>query len=86
MVKRKQMTVESKYNAVRDVEKGTPDCKVAELLEVLQNTLSGWVKKSAMIKSTFGISVWNPKVKRMQTANHTDIEGHGSSFCRVLDS
>jgi hypothetical protein len=73
-MKRKIVTLETKYEAVRAVEKGTAQIKVAEKMGVPRNTLCAWMKKANEIKKSYETGVWKPSSKRMRTAAYADVE------------
>ena len=56
---RKMVTLETKHDAVRAVEKGTAQIIVTEKIGIPHNTLFVWIKKPKEIKKSYEAGVWN---------------------------
>ena len=74
-VKRKleSKTLEEKYRAILEVEKGQKSkTEIAKMFNVPKNTLSGWVKKAESIKK--GFEKFGPKRRNMRNGEFEDLE------------
>ncbi|MCP3953123.1 MAG: hypothetical protein GY697_13035 [Desulfobacterales bacterium] len=74
--KRKLQTLETKYQAIMDVEDGKKKADIARQLGIPSNTLSTWLteKESTKIKKSFESQQWGPKTKRMKKSQYEDVE------------
>ena len=73
--KLKTHTIETKFHAIADVERGTTSkAAIAKKYEIPPNTLSTWIKNAEKIKDAYERSAFGPKRKKMGTATFRDTE------------
>ncbi len=56
--KRELQTLETKYQAIKDVEVGKKKVDVAKQLDILSNTLSIWLREKEAIKNSYYITLY----------------------------
>ena len=71
--KRKLQTLETKYQAIKDVEDGKKKAEFARQLDITSNTLSTWLKNKETIKRSFESQQLGLEMKRMNS-QFQDVE------------
>uniref|UniRef100_A0A8W8JLZ1 HTH psq-type domain-containing protein n=1 Tax=Magallana gigas TaxID=29159 RepID=A0A8W8JLZ1_MAGGI len=67
--KLKTHTIETKFQAIADVERGIESkAVIAKKYEIPPNTLSTWIKNAQKIKEAYEQSTFGPQRKKMRTA------------------
>ena len=74
MPKRRQISINDKYTAILEVEKGQKKIIVAQKYDIPHNTLSTWMKNAESIKAAYESGSTASKVKRMRKAAYDDVE------------
>ena len=72
--KRKQFTIETKYQAILQVEKGVQKMVVAADLGISASTLSTWLKTKYTTKAEFESGAFGGKTKRMKPGQCLKME------------
>nr|XP_034336051.1 tigger transposable element-derived protein 4 [Crassostrea gigas] len=73
--KLKTHTIETKFQAIADVERGIESkAVIAKKYEIPPNTLSTWIKNAQKIKEAYEQSTFGPQRKKMRTAAYKDTE------------
>ena len=72
--KRKQYSLETKYNAIMQVEKGVQKKVVAEDLGISASTLSTWLKAKDNTKAAYESGTFGSKTKRMKPGQYPKTE------------
>ncbi|KAI5099209.1 hypothetical protein C0J45_11348 [Silurus meridionalis] len=75
-VKRKldNQSIEKKYEIILQLEKGKKPADLSRQHGIPANTISGWKKKTGVIKETYEKSVFDPSRKKLRVAKHKDLE------------
>ena len=81
--KRKQHTIQTKYDAILEVEKGIKSkSQIAGEIGIPPNTLSTWLKKKEDIKKVFESQTYSHSNKRMRTSTYADVDSALDKFMR----
>ena len=72
--KRKQFTMETKYQAILQVEKGIQKKIVAADLGISPSTLSTWLKAKDATKTAYESGAFGGKTKRMKPGHYPKME------------
>ena len=72
--KRKQFTIETKYQAILQVEKGVQKKVVAADLGISASTLSTWLKTKDTTKAAYESGAFGGKTKRMKPGQYPKME------------
>ena len=73
--KLKVHTIETKFQALAEVDKGTESkTAIAKKFEVPLNTLSTWIRNAEKIKDSFEQQAMGPQRKKMRTVTYQDTE------------
>ena len=72
--KRQQFSVETKYKALCEIDKGAKKTYVAEKLRIPPNTLSTWIKNQNKIKEAYESGECSSKAKKIRAADNPDVE------------
>ena len=81
--KRKQHTIQTKYDAILEVEKGIKSkTQIAADIGIPQNTLSTWLKKQDEIKKVYESQTYSHANKRMRTSTYADVDSALDKFMR----
>ena len=72
--KRKQFTIETKYQAILQVEKDVQKKVVAANLGISDNTLSTWLKTKDTTKAAYESGAFGDKIKRMKPGQYPRME------------
>lgn len=73
--KLKVHTIETKFQAVSEVEKGIESkASIAKKYEIPPNTLSTWLKNADQIEDSYEKRAVGPQRKKMHTATYQDTE------------
>ena len=74
-LKRKTTTLQTKYEAILEVEKGQKTKSlIAKEIGVPPNTLSTWLSKAESLKKAYETQEFGPKMKRMKKADFQDVD------------
>ena len=71
-LKRKNLSVDDKIEAILAVDKGQKKCEIARRFGIPANTLSTWIKNRDKIFETYDAN--NPNRKRQRLSMYTDVE------------
>ena len=85
--KRKATDLESKFNALKEVDRGS-DTKqsIAARYGVKANTLSTWLSNRKAIEEAYANQTFGPKRKRMRLGNHQDLDAAMVTWLREARS
>lgn len=72
--KRKLWTLDVKYNAIVDVEKGLKKTDIASQIGIPHNTLSTWIKQKQQIKEAYEQNKFTNDRKKLRTCSYDDVE------------
>ena len=73
-LKRKQFSIDVKYKALKDIEKGEKKSKIAASLGIVHNTLSTWIKDKDKIISAYETCETEPKRKKLRASDYEDVD------------
>ena len=85
--KRKAIDLESKFNALQEVDRGgSTKQSIAERYGVKANTLSTWLSNRKAIEEAYANQTFGPKRKRMRLSNFENLDAAMVSWLREVRS
>ena len=85
--KRKAIDLESKFNALQEVDRGgSTKQSIAERYGVKANTLSTWLSNRKAIEEAYANQTFGPKRKRMRLGNFENLDAAMVSWLREVRS